>query len=125
MYTDKEFYESMTRWDSALRALGAGPRRQIVLELLKSPEEKQLPLPEGATVPGLSSASDDLTIALQHQHLPLLAEFDYVNWEREPFTVERGSRFDDVAAILGILWHSREELPSTLSNDSVFRNVMA
>ena len=125
MYVDNEFRDAMDCWDAAMRTLAAGPRRQIILELLMSPDDAPLPLPEGVIVPGVSLDPDQITLGLIHHHLPFLAQRGYVTWEQEPFTVKPGPRFDDVASIMEILWQSRDVLPPTLWNDSVYRNVTA
>jgi hypothetical protein len=35
-----------------------------------------------------------------HEHLPMMEEAEFIEWEREPFRVWRGPRFDDVAAVI-------------------------
>lgn len=101
----------METWNRTFRALSAEPRRQIVASLSESPAERALALPEAANPPFELRDPAHLQVELVHEHLPLLAEGGYVEWSREPFEVERGESFEDVAVVLESLLAEVDELP--------------
>ncbi|EMA37325.1 DUF7344 domain-containing protein [Halobiforma nitratireducens] len=95
---------SVERWNQVFEALAARPRRRLILTLQEKPADSQVPLPDAA-VPSAadrepSSDRDSLVLALKHRHLPLLADWGFVDWTTEPFSVQRGPRFDEVLVVL-------------------------
>lgn len=119
MYFDSESQKTIECWNQLANTLAAGPRRQIILALLNSPEGRRLPLPDAATVPAMSIDSKQYALVLKHSHLPKLAEGGYVQWSNDPFCVQRGPRFEEPEAVFRILLASRDQLPSTLWNESM------
>lgn len=110
---------SRERWDRGFELLSSHPRRQIIVSLLDVSEDRSLSLPEAA-FPSIASA--DLTrveIELKHQHLPMLADAGYVQWDATPFRVSRGPRFEEIGAVMQVLLTSTEQLPDTLSRGGV------
>lgn len=105
------------RWDQLYEALAAEPRRMIISSLLDEPRERRLPLPDAAESPNQPMDSERLSIKLRHHHLPLLAEAGYVQWEDEPFVVQRGPRFEEPALMIKMVSESIDELPAALIND--------
>jgi len=105
------------RWDQLYDALAAEPRRMIISSLLDEPRERRLPLPDAAESPNQPMDSESLSIKLRHHHLPLLAEAGYVQWEDEPFVVQRGPRFKEPAIIIEMVTESVDELPTPLINN--------
>lgn len=101
----------METWNRTFRALSAEPRRQIVISLAESPTERALGLPEAANPPFKLQDPENLRVELVHEHLPLLAEGGYVEWSMEPFEVQRGESFEDVAVVLESLLAEVDELP--------------
>ena len=102
------------RWDEIFRAISAEPRRQLVVSLLDAPDGEPVPLPESAVNPNVPIDADTLHKRLYHQHLPLLAEPEFVVWETEPFVARRGPRFDEVAAVFDALHAHASGLPDSL-----------
>ncbi|WP_276272684.1 hypothetical protein [Haloarcula litorea] len=103
------------RWDRVFQTLSAEPRRQIVVALEEAPPDRALSLPEAANPSYLRRDPEELTVELVHSHLPVLARGDYVRWEREPFTVERGPAFEEVAVVFAALQDYATELPPQLT----------
>lgn len=102
------------RWDQLYEALSAEPRRMIISSLLDEPEERRLPLPDAAESPNQSEDTETLRVQLHHHHLPLLAEAGYICWEKEPFVVQRGPRFNELGYILELVADSIDEIPPPL-----------
>jgi hypothetical protein len=88
------------RWYLIFKTLSAGPRRQIIGSLLESEPDQQLLLPEGANMPEYRLDPEVLHTNLVHEHLPMMAHAEFIEWEHEPFSVKRGPRFEEVAAVL-------------------------
>ncbi|WP_226003984.1 DUF7344 domain-containing protein [Natrinema salinisoli] len=58
---------------------------------------------------GLVSQADE-ELLLKHQiHLPKLAEYGFVEWDRDEHVVTRGPRFDDVRPVLEFLEGQQNE----------------
>lgn len=56
--------------------------------------------------------SEGLDIALEHRHLPKLAESGYIEWDRETGEISKGERFEEVEALLELIETRSHELPS-------------
>ncbi|WP_343124135.1 hypothetical protein [Natrialba sp. SSL1] len=109
------------RWDQLLQLLAARPRRQLISSLLDAPADQRLPLPSAAVSSPQAEAGDHdrIAIELRHQHLPALASVEYIRWERDPFCVRRGPRFDEPAAVIRVLQESAGQFPDTLARDGL------
>ncbi|ADD04171.1 uncharacterized protein Nmag_0584 [Natrialba magadii ATCC 43099] len=107
------------QWDQLLRVLSAQPRRQIIVSLLDAPADQRLPLPAAALTSHSAEDSERLVIELQHSHLPVLARAGYIRWEQEPLSVQRGPRFSEPAAVMGLLQGSADRLPDTLAREGL------
>lgn len=101
----------METWDRTFRALSAEPRRQIIISLAESPSGRALALPEAANPPFMLQDPEALRVELVHEHLPVLAAGDYVEWSTEPLEVRRGDAFDDVAVVLESLIAEVDAVP--------------
>ena len=93
-------------FDDCLRALGHGRRREVVTTL----SDADAPL----SVRALAGGDEQCRLALVHNHLPMLADGGYVDWDRDAGRVRRGPRFDEVAALLDLLRTHGDELPWTV-----------
>lgn len=115
--TQQQFDEGkrvVERWDQCFRAVAAEPRRQIITSLLDTPPTQSVSLPEGAMNPNLPADPETLRVKLHHNHLPMLAEGGYIEWESEPFEAFRGPQFEEVAAIFEALYSTASEIPESL-----------
>lgn len=106
--------DTMRNWDDVFEALSAEPRRQLVVSLMDAPRDQVVSLPEGAINPNGPADSDALRTELYHQHLPLLNDLGFVEWESDPFVAFRGPRFEEVAAVFEALYSHAAELPESL-----------
>jgi len=95
-------------FDHCLRAL-EDERRRIVLAALSDVEDPAATV--GLTA--LSGGEAEVRLALIHQHLPMLADGGYVDWNRDPDRVGRGPRFDDAEALLDLIRTHEDDLPWT------------
>jgi hypothetical protein len=87
------------RWDRVFEAVSAEPRRQLIVSLLDAEEGDSVPLPESGINPNVPVDAEEFRAQLYHTHLPKLAEWDFIEWERDPLRAFRGSRFDEVAVV--------------------------
>lgn len=101
------------RWHSIFRTLSAGVRRQMVGSLLEAPHDRTLSLPEAANLPDYRLDPELLQHNLVHNHLPMMERAGFIEWEREPFCVRRGPRFEEVAAVIKAI-DSDDEFPQHL-----------
>jgi len=114
MTTVQQGQAVIDRWNAVFTALSAEPRRQIVAALNDIPSTNRVLLPEAAMSPTVESDSERLTVALRHQHLPLLADGGFVEWSEEPFRAARGPRFEEVAVVLDLLQTHAGRVPDAL-----------
>lgn len=88
------------RWRMIYRTLASGTRRQLIGSLLEVGPEQSLSLPEAANSPEYRLDPELLSANRTHEHLPLMAQGKFVEWESDPFRVARGPRFEEVANVL-------------------------
>jgi len=81
--------------DERLRALSHDDRRTILYALADADGETPVPVDETSRL-----ELDATPTELHHQHLPLLAEQEFVSWNTDPLVVARGPRFYEVAPLL-------------------------
>ena len=102
------------RWDRCFRAVSAEPRRQIITSLLDTPPNGSVSLPESAINPNVPVDAEALRVKLYHNHLPMLSEMGYVEWDSEPFEAFRGPNFEEVSIIFEALYSTATEIPDSL-----------
>jgi DNA-binding transcriptional ArsR family regulator len=112
--SDDEKLAMIERWDTVFQALAAEPRRQVVVALLESDPDSALSLPEAANPSYMRFGPEQLSLELVHVHLPLLADGGFVEWEREPFAVERGPAFEEAAIVFESLYDNVDDIPAQL-----------
>jgi GAF domain-containing protein len=83
--------------DSMMKALTSSTRRAILMTLLRTTT--------GTTIASLEQQLDCETSQMQlyHVHLPKLADFEYINWDREADTISRGPKFSEVKPLVQLL----------------------
>lgn len=86
-------------------------RRCTLIALLErtSGTEGTTPLPDNVAIDG--SDHDARLVELRHCHLPMLADSDLIEWDRNRNEIVRGERFGDVEPLLELLLTHRDELP--------------
>ncbi|WP_255151269.1 hypothetical protein [Halorarius halobius] len=102
------------RWDRVFEAASAEPRRQLIVSLMDADPEGSVLLPASAMNPNVPMDPDRLRTELYHQHLPLLAERGFIEWETEPMRASRGERFEEVAVVFEALHSTATEIPDSL-----------
>ncbi|APW97713.1 hypothetical protein CHINAEXTREME_07965 [Halobiforma lacisalsi AJ5] len=101
-------------WNRVFEALAAEPRRQLVVSLLDASPDATVPLPESAVNPNVPTDPEVLRRELHHQHLPMLADGGFVEWDADPLVAARGPNFDQVAAVIESLQASATSVPDSL-----------
>jgi len=90
-------------FDDCLRALGHERRREVVTTLT----DIDSPISVGA----LAGGDEQRRLALIHNHLPMLANGGYIDWDRDAGRVRRGPRFDEVATLIDLFRTHGDDLP--------------
>lgn len=103
------------RWDALFRVLSSRPRRTLLIKLCEPPPDAWLRLPEAVMSGQFAGTKAELTVELQHNHLPKLAELGYLEWKADPFVATRGPHFNEVASILLAIGNQRDTLPTSLT----------
>ncbi|ELY36447.1 DUF7344 domain-containing protein [Natronorubrum tibetense] len=107
----------MVNHDDVFDALAASHRRQLLVELLSSPQH--VPEPSGISREVaeadenllqryLSSSRtiakvDEYSVSMHHIHLPKLAEYGFIGWDLDHNLVAQGPRFDEIKPHLRLL----------------------
>ncbi|MBB6644968.1 ArsR family transcriptional regulator [Halobellus ruber] len=92
--------------DEMMDALAAERRRELLMSLL----ERQ---PEDDPTIVVADADPDVDVlAMQHAHLPKLAAYGFIDWNRETDEVTAGPKFDDIQPLLELLTDHEDELPA-------------
>lgn len=101
-------------WDRVFEALSAEPRRQLIVTLLDAPPDQSVPLPESAINPNIPADPENIRQELHHQHLPMLADHGFIDWETDPLVASRGVKFDEVAVVFEALHATATDIPDSL-----------
>ncbi|WP_367175934.1 hypothetical protein [Haloarcula rubripromontorii] len=102
------------RWDEVFRSVSAEPRRQLIVALLDAHPDTTVPLPESAVNPNVPQDPEILRQELYHCHLPLLSDYGFITWQKEPLVAGRGPRFSEVATVFESLQSNATDLPDSL-----------
>ncbi|WP_049929131.1 hypothetical protein [Halopiger goleimassiliensis] len=105
---------AIRRWNRVFEVLAVDPRRQLVDALMDVPDGGAVQLPDAAANPDLERDPDRLRLELRHQHLPMLADADYVEWQHRPFSASRGPQFAELEAVMCGLYATADDLPDRL-----------
>ncbi|SDJ41762.1 hypothetical protein SAMN05216226_103108 [Halovenus aranensis] len=94
------------QFDDALDALAHVQRRKLLLGLLDhNPQDDS---------PDLSVEHTDAVkrlVEMEHVHLPKLAEYGFITWDREQNEVAKGPEFDDIRPLIELIADNESELP--------------
>lgn len=97
--------------DRIFDALSASPRRRLLVSLLESQSGEYVDLPEAAFPEETDPGGRKLRSHLVHQHLPMLADYDFVRWQTKPFQVRRGPEFESLEPVVRTLADRTEAVP--------------
>lgn len=104
--------EVVENWNRVFEALSAEPRRQLLVALMDTDDE--IALPEAAANPDVEVDPERLRTNLYHQHLPALADHEFVEWDDDPLVARRGPQFDQVEAVFQVFRDNPGQLPQEL-----------
>lgn len=93
--------EKLVQFDDALDALADVQRRKLLLSLLDHNPQDDSPVVIGATESEIE-ALESLT-TMNHVHLPKLAEYGFIEWDRENNEVTKGPEFVEIRPLLELL----------------------
>jgi len=92
------------------RALESPYRRQLLVALNKeNPQDDEDRDPLDIVAP--EDQPDVLETELVHNHLPMLEEAGYIEWDREAHTIRKGPNWDEIGPVIELMNNHREELP--------------
>lgn len=107
------------RWRAIFEVFASGVRREIIVALMETPPGGAVELPEAASPPGDDIDPERLRLNLIHNHLPRMAAEEFVEWDRDPFRVRRGPRFEEAAAVIEAIGTYRG-LPGHLTEECYY-----
>lgn len=93
--------------DQVFDALTDGHRRRLLVALV---DHNPQTTTEPARVPQESPA--EVQVRMHHVHLPKLADYGFVEWDRDERVVIKGPRFDEIEPVLELMVDHRDELPA-------------
>lgn len=94
--------DTMAQW---IHALGHSHRRAILLGL----EAGQIDTAASAVMRG--GQAEEIKRELKDEHLPLLEEAGFIEWDPETGDVRKGPDFDEIRPLLELIRNHPEELP--------------
>ncbi|WP_425504360.1 DUF7344 domain-containing protein [Salinilacihabitans rarus] len=112
----------MVNYDDVFDALADSHRRQLLVKLLSSPQRVSKPsgisrevaeADENLLHRHLSSSrtiaeADEYSVSMHHIHLPKLAEYGFIEWDRNDDLVMQGPHFDEIRPHLKLLAENQE-----------------
>ena len=98
-----------TTVDEVMDALANVQRRKLLVALLAHNPQDDSPVVV-ADSEGEGSAVEQL-VTMDHVHLPKLAEYGFIDWDKEAHQVEKGPKFDEIRPLLELLDDHEDELP--------------
>jgi hypothetical protein len=97
--------------DTQLSILSNHHRRRVLLALIDNAPQT---IPTGSTATVETDGGDKpQTIAMQHNHLPKLADHGFIDWDRETQRVAKGPQFGEIEPLLTVLSENQDVLPAS------------
>lgn len=97
--------------DRLFEALANVHRRRLLFALV---DDESQDVSELAGVPWSLSESEETMVNKRHVHLPKLADYGFIEWDRNDQLVSRGPQFDEIEPILECLGENRDQLALAL-----------
>ena len=82
--------------------------RRLVLLLLKRGDVET----KADVIGEEDRGTEGMEIALEHRHLPKLAQAGYVEWDRDTGEISRGELFHEIEAFLDVIERHPHQLPA-------------
>lgn len=98
-------------FDAALDALGHVQRRELLFALLERDRRDGLPVVPATSTDGVETP--ERLVAVDHVHLPKLADHGFVDWNRDTDELTKGPEFDGIVPLLRLLSDHEDELPDS------------
>lgn len=96
-------------FDDALDALSHIQRRKLLFSLLDHNPQADSP---AVLVDSADEAGPlEQLVTMNHVHLPKLAEYGFIVWNRDTHEVVKGPKFDEIKPLLELLADHEDELP--------------
>lgn len=100
--------ERSSTLDRLFTAVSHPARRRILLALSED-NPRTIEEFESARVRGDRPEGATLAVELHHQHLPQLAEADFINWDRSTDTITKGPAFEEIQPLLAWIREESDE----------------
>jgi hypothetical protein len=96
-------------FDDVMDALATVHRRELLVSLVMQRSQDE---PSVFDVLSYSEAFADVSFTeMYHVHLPKLAEYGFIEWNRDTHEVTKGPNFDDISPLLELLNRHSDRLP--------------
>lgn len=96
-------------FDEMMNTLANGQRRKLLFEVLEQESQTGSPVVVGDSDDETDVVADLVT--MRHAHLPKLADYGFVEWNRNTHEVSKGPNFDEIKPLLELLDDHGVELP--------------
>lgn len=96
-------------YDTLLKAVANEPRRRLLLDLLESNPQPDSPSAHGDRQLSSEEAKRQ-QVALYHNHLPMLENAGFIDWDETAGEVTKGPEFEDLEPLLRFLRDNQDEL---------------
>jgi predicted transcriptional regulator len=87
--------------DDLYRAIADGRRRELLFALVEHNPQEEISIPDD--VPPGDRDRRRVHVEMVHNHLPLLEEMGFIEWDREAHHVVKGPQFTAVRPVLEAL----------------------
>jgi predicted transcriptional regulator len=94
--------------DDVLDSMANEQRRTLLVALLEHNPQDDTPLVDAES----DAAAVERLVTMQHVHLPKLADYGIIEWDRETHEVTKGPKFDEIRPLLELLAEHEDELPA-------------
>lgn len=88
--------------DQLYEVLAEEPRRRLLFDLLEETPRTDTPIDLDTPPDGVIADEAD-RIRFEHDHLPKLDDYGFIEWTPSMRCVERGPRFDEIRPVLELL----------------------
>jgi predicted transcriptional regulator len=97
-------------FDEMVDALAAFQRRSLLVALVEHNPQDDTPV----VIADSERESDavERLVSMQHVHLPKLADYGFIEWNKETHEVVKGPNFDEIRPLLELLVDHEDELPA-------------
>lgn len=97
-------------FDDIADALADPQRRELLIALLEHNPQDDVPV----VIADSEDESDavERLVSMQHVHLPKLADYGFIEWNKNTHEVVKGPHFDEIRPLLELLDSHEDELPA-------------